>query len=241
MGVPMKVFVLHVKKGYDDRAAHMEKMLGRLGIEFEYILDWDIPDLDTAMLSRYFTGRMGECCAMSSCAFKHMEVYKRMVAEQIPYALVFEDDMFLKRNFLKVINAAFEELKRSHGTDKPFWLGTEATVMGFTPRSVRRRGQYVYPGRFLQCAGCYLINISLARAVMDNISAETTDLPFDHYLDSLRARGVFDSYWTYPVISEQGSHTGRMPSSIGNPMRGRFKWIRRRLTFLYKDILYFFR
>lgn len=241
MAFPVKVFVLHVKQGYEARAEHMEKMLGKMGVDFEYILDWDIPDLTDEIISRRFEGSMKRACPAASCASKHFEVYSRMIAEDIPYVLVLEDDMFLKKNFRKVFLAALDELKRSHGTEKPFWLGMEATCMGFTPRSIRKKGQYVYPGRFLQCTGCYLINRSLARTVMNEIAAEKTGLPFDHYADSLRARGLFDSYWTHPVIAEQGSHMGLMTSAIGNPMKGPFKLLRRRLTFFYKRILYFFR
>lgn len=241
MAFPVKVFVLHVKQGYEARAVHMEKMLGKMGIDFEYILDWDIPDIDDETLSRHFTGQMRQKPAAASCGLKHLDVYRRMLRDDIPYALVLEDDMLLKKNFRKVFLASLKELERSHGAEKPFWLGMEATCMGFTPRSIRKKGQYVYPGRFLQCAGCYLINKSLAKVVLDEISSAKTDLPIDHYIDSLRARGLFDSYWTHPVIAEQGSHMGLMPSAIGNPVQGPFKFARRSLTFFYKKILYFFR
>lgn len=32
-----KVLVLHVKKGYEERARHIEQMLHEKGIEFEYV------------------------------------------------------------------------------------------------------------------------------------------------------------------------------------------------------------
>ena len=40
-----KVLVLHVKQGYEERAKHIEKMLGELHIPFEYILDGDIKEI----------------------------------------------------------------------------------------------------------------------------------------------------------------------------------------------------
>lgn len=241
MALPVKVFVIHVKKGYEDRARHMEKMLGEMGVDFEYILDWDVPDLTDEEVAKYFVGHMGRCWPATSCGFKHLEVYQKMIRENIPYALVLEDDIFLKKNFERVFNAAFRELEASHGTEKPFWLSMEATAMGFVPRSIRRRGQHVYPGRFLQCTGCYLANISLARTILDTISAQPTDLPIDIYFDRLRAGGLFDAFWTYPVIAEQGSHMGKMTSAIGNSSNGRFAGLKRRLSFIYKEILYFFR
>ena len=49
-----KVLVLHVKQGYEERAKHIEKMLGELHIPFEYILDGDIKDITTEVLQKYF-------------------------------------------------------------------------------------------------------------------------------------------------------------------------------------------
>ena len=40
-----KVLVLHVKKGYEERARHIEQMLHEKGIEFEYVTDGDKPDI----------------------------------------------------------------------------------------------------------------------------------------------------------------------------------------------------
>ncbi len=237
----IRVFVLHVKKGYEDRAAHMERMLGDRNIPFEYVLEGDIPDLDRAWLDRWFCDMMHGFTPAASCASKHLIAYLRMVSENIPYALILEDDIFLKKRFVPVLEKAMNELSASHGVEKPFWIGFEATCMGFTPRSMRRAGRVVYPARFQQCTGAYLINLSCAREILRMAEQEKCALPFDHFTESLRKRGYFDGYWSYPIVAEQGSHMGLMHSSIGNVANGRFMNLRRRLTFAYKEALYFFR
>ncbi|WP_153881082.1 hypothetical protein [Bacteroides uniformis] len=45
-----KVLVLHVKKGYEERARHIEQMLHEKGIEFEYVTDGDKPDITADIL-----------------------------------------------------------------------------------------------------------------------------------------------------------------------------------------------
>lgn len=237
-----RVFVLHVGQGYEERAAHMEKMLAAHGMPFEYMLEGDIPDLDAELQTRLF-GRADErhADAMHSCAAKHLLVYEKIVRENIPYALIFEDDIFVTRKFDKTFESALQEMQLRHGSEEPFLVGFEATCMGFVPRSQRKKGQVAYPGRFLQCLGCYLVNQAFARKILEAMQADACHVPVDLWIDDLRSKGAFALYWSYPVVAVQGSHMGKFASSIGNPVKFPLKNLRRSLTFLYKEILYFFR
>ena len=48
------VFVLHVQNGYEERGAHIEKMMSELGIDFKYILRGDKSELTPEVMSCYF-------------------------------------------------------------------------------------------------------------------------------------------------------------------------------------------
>ena len=48
----LPIFVLHVREGYEDRAAHIDAMMARLGLSFEYMLDGDKCDLTPEVLDR---------------------------------------------------------------------------------------------------------------------------------------------------------------------------------------------
>lgn len=235
-------FVLHVKQGYEERAAHMEKMLAAHGMPFEYMLQGDIPDLDAELQTRFF-GRAaaGNADAMHSCAAKHLLVYEKIVRERVPYALIFEDDIFLTRKFDRTFEAALREMQLRHGSEEAFLVGFEATCMGFVPRSQRSKGRVAYPGRFLQCLGCYLVNQAFARMILEEVQAGECRIPIDLWINDLHAKGRFALYWSHPVVAVQGSHMGKFDSSIGNPVRFPLKNLRRSLTFLYKEILYYFR
>ena len=63
-----QIFVLHVREGYEDRAAHIDAMMKRLGLQFEYILDGDKTDLTPEILNRWFAGPMKCVQGATSCA-----------------------------------------------------------------------------------------------------------------------------------------------------------------------------
>ncbi len=76
------VFVLHVKHGYEDREEFMERELSRFGIDFEYILDGDIPDITNEIFNKYFDkAYFQRINAEVSCALKHILAYEKIVSE----------------------------------------------------------------------------------------------------------------------------------------------------------------
>ena len=103
------VFVLHVKQGYEDRARHMERTLAAHGIVFEYMLDGDMTELTPELQQRFF-GSAGTPTPHKSCAAKHLLTYEKIVRENIPYALIFEDDMFITKQFDRTFDSALREM-----------------------------------------------------------------------------------------------------------------------------------
>ncbi len=240
----IQIFVPHVKTGYEPRAEHIEDMLGRLGLPFEYILDGDIADITPQWRQKYFAEQGNLRGPIISCATKHLLIYERMVAQGIQEALVLEDDIFLKRKFLRVLEKTRDEMREKNAAGEPVWVGFEATCLKLVPRSQRERGRVVYPGKSLQCTGAYYINRAFAQRVLETAAAEKIDNAIDWYVDTLRQRGLVPAiYWSYPIVAVQGSHTGRMSSAIGNPVGERLWWVRikRPLTMCYKEVVAFFR
>ena len=82
-----KVYVLHVKKGYEDRDLHIRKMLGNMNIPFQYILDGDMTDLSIDSLSAYFRNDMLSITPATSCSMKHILAYQHMIDNHIQQAL----------------------------------------------------------------------------------------------------------------------------------------------------------
>jgi len=139
----------------------MESTIPVFVLHVEYMLDGDMTELTPELQQRFF-GSAGTPTPHKSCAAKHLLTYEKIVRENIPYALIFEDDMFITKQFDRTFDSALREMMQRHGESEPFLVGFEATCMGFVPRSQRVKGQVAYPGRFLQCLGCYLVNKAFA-------------------------------------------------------------------------------
>lgn len=106
-----KVLVLHVKKGYEERARHIEQMLHEKGIEFEYVTDGDKPDITADILDHYFADQMHQVTAATSCALKHLYAYERILQNNWNGALILEDDMIFYKHFIPIFNKCMQECK----------------------------------------------------------------------------------------------------------------------------------
>lgn len=221
-------------------------MLSQLHLEFEYILDGDMTDLTLERLDRYFTGKMHVVSPATSCGMKHFLAYERIVTDCPNGALILEDDMFLNKKFPDLLLRSILQTHEFSG-DRPVWVGYEATGLKLIPRSRREKGVNIYPANELQCTGAYYINQVCAQMLVDQTLTRKCHTAFDWYVTWLHGEVDFDLYWAHPVLAEQGTHTGRMQSAIGNAVsNGSSKtqlWVRikRPLTFRYKQLISFFR
>ena len=215
----------------------MERMLGKHGLEFEYMLENDIPDLTGDFLDAYFAGDFCKPTPVSSCASKHLRVFEKMIAENIPEALVLEDDIYLKKKFRQVLRKSRQEMAEMVQEDTPFWVGFEASCLKIVPFSRRKKGQVAYLGNMIQCMGAYYLNRAMAKLIVDTAHQEKISIPIDWYVDSIRARGTDAFYWSYPPVAEQGSHTGLMRTSLGGRQKNRLKkYISRRTTLFFREV-----
>lgn len=232
-------FVMHVKKGYEKRGEHVEKMLGRLGVPFEYILDGDIPDLTDDIINRYFTGaEMTVPTAPVSCAFKHLLACEQMLAAGLPDALMLEDDIILHSNFVPVFNLSVEQARAyAAANPRPVMVSYEDTRLRFVPRSRRKKGTVIYKGDRDRMTGAYYINAAAARLIVDYARSQKIDRPIDLFHCFLLRRGLLTYFWCQPTIATQGSHTGAFASAINlnKSMLSPLMW---RLKLLYKKMLY---
>ena len=234
-----KVFVLHVKRGYEQRAAHIEQMLGEMRIPFDYILDGDIPDLTDEVLHRFFVGQMQARTAQASCTYKHILACQAILAQNLEGALVLEDDICLnRRHFIEIFNLSVEELKAE--TNEPAMISYEDTRLRFVPRSLRQKGKVIYLGDRDRMAGAYYLNRRAAELMLSYAQSHRLDLPCDLIYCRLLREGVLRYYWCHPTVASQGSHTGKFVSSL-NFSKGVFHPLAWQLKLAYRKLLYYLR
>ena len=232
------VYVLHVKKGYEEREANIEKMLSGQNMQFEYVLDGDIPDITDEILDRYFAGSMHVVGAEASCSLKHILACQRLVDSDREGALILEDDIVLYRHFPRRLQALLDECRDRGITD--FLLSLEESNLMYVPRSRRHPGVHVYKADRDRFAGCYYITRGAAKILLDRLGRRPMDIPIDVFHSRLIAEIGFPYYWAHPALATQGSHNGYFSSSISDKrassrLRLRMAWHIKRL---YKQMLY---
>lgn len=236
-----KVYVLHVKKGYEDRDLHIRKMLGNMNIPFQYILDGDMTDLSIDSLSAYFRNDMLSITPATSCSMKHILAYQHMIDNHIQQALILEDDILLARDFIRKFNQSMHEKEViNKGGQMPITISYEDTRLRFIPRSQRIKGKCLYPGKCDRMTGAYYLNLEAACVIMDFAKKYQMDLPIDLTHNQLLKEKRLNYYWMQPTIATQGSHVGKFCSAI-NFQKSFITPTLWKIQRLYKKVLYFIR
>ncbi|WP_367987866.1 glycosyltransferase family 25 protein [Vibrio sp. NTOU-M3] len=203
------VFVIHVSEGYDDRRKHIDKHLPESGLtNFEYMLDGDIKDLTEDVLGTLFKGS-DQSPAEQSCFYKHYLVYKAIVEQEIPYALILEDDAYLVKDFnLKMANIVNELADKSN-----YLVNIENAYLS-VPFKYRKPNQYTYLANYTKMTGGYIIDYTAAKKIYNYLNLNPIHLPIDVYQSEMRDKIGFNIYWSHPSLVQQGSKNGTFASTI---------------------------
>lgn len=211
-----KVFVVHVKHGYEARRKSIELQLSRLGIPFEFMLDGDIEDVTQERIDEWFSSAMMKCPnAVMSCACKHLLIYRQMQLQGLKSALILEDDIFLSVDFIDRFNQAIEESNsREDVNPSRAWISFENSTLRFPPRTLLSPSKQLYRAYKPRCTGAYSIGSEVARTLMQIASSEKMANAIDCFVTEVLTRtpAPFELYWCHPTIAEQGSMNGAFDS-----------------------------
>ena len=234
-----KVYVLHVKKGYDKRLVSIKKQFSYCNIDFELITDGDMEDISQERLDRYFLGKMHTVMPGSSCALKHFLVYENMLKNKISNALIFEDDIILARSFNQVFNQTINEANlRSDINEKLLFVSYENSTFKYIEKSKRVPGQLLYQGTTTRCTGAYLITDKIASVFLNKVGTDKCDSPIDWFHNKVLEEQKIPIYWCHPPLAEQGSHNGLFRSGIDQKKSGHFRKLTWNVVKLYKSLIH---
>ena len=206
-------YVLHVKRGYEDREASIIHQFKRLGLEFEWVLEHDKDELDPAVLDVYGYWQTDMPPEAISCSLKHIAAWERIAAGQAAGGLVLEDDVLIDvQHFETVVHDCLAELQRD-------WLGRGCICFGdggalYVPWTKIKKGRRLYRAEFARMGDSYWIDRQTAVMRLDWLRQNGFTKPADHLIDTIdRALGL-PILWSVPTVVSQGSHTGLFRSSI---------------------------
>lgn len=227
-----KIYIIHYTP-LKDRKKFMDKQLEKYGIEAEYILEKDrevlteeelkIFDLKRAANGTYPLN-MAEC----SVALKHIETYRKIIAEGVEHALILEDDAF-------ILCDDFEEKLTEYYYQLPddwdmFFVGCgwnlhvpkfELEKTGYN-RNVFLKGNkgtgkpeseatgWPICGGATRCLDSYMITNKCAEKLVNIIdkyykTRGKIARPFDIWLNQTIEIQNYNVYWGEPNLVRQGS------------------------------------
>ncbi len=203
------VFVIHAKT-LVARRAHMESQLSRLGLAFEFVLDYDIGDIPADLRARLI--RTTELSpAQESCALKHWRAHVLAAERGLSRVLVLEDDVILAPDFMDIIGKALKEEMQLEPTHVTF-LGCGGHY--YVPAERLRAGQFLYPVNQGKFADSYIVDQAAVQKRLQWIEANGIQRPIDHQFEAIDRELATPIYWLEPPIVEQGSHNGQFSSAL---------------------------
>jgi glycosyl transferase family 25 len=201
------VFVLSVKT-FADRIAHVTRELGRFGIPFELVFDFDAAELDEPTILRHFDGPSPMKKQMS-LTLKHLQAWRLACARGARRIMVFEDDVVLHPQFHARLAAAM----RAADALPPGWLiflgGADAKV----PDAF-----FLHPGPLVPLASTtaegYVTDLEACRRRVAWCEANKIRHPADQLITHIDRAEQVAQYWPPEPLVEQGSVIGLFDSVL---------------------------
>lgn len=204
------IFVINVRS-FVDRRRRIEEQLDPLGLRYEFVHDYDIPDLSDETVRRYFREGAALSPAQQSCAMKHFHAYRLLVQRGWRRALILEDDAILSHEFLQGLRAAITE---AASLQEPLVLFVGSGGNLYTPRSIRVPGKRLYRAAKGRLAEAYIIGREAATIRMQWIERHGIVLPADNLFDRIDREMGIALYWLEEPVVEQGSKNGTFRSAL---------------------------
>lgn len=201
----------------------MENQLASLGMEAEFIFDWDADELTDEIVEHYFQTINILSPAQKSCALKHILALEKIASSQRQFNLVLEDDAVFLKAFPLGLQRALAESVQIPGA-KVVFIGSGSGRSFITPKSQRKQGQYLYPGNRGRYTDSYIIDSGTAQKRLAWIKANKIYYPIDDQFDKIDLELGIKILWLEDPVVEQGSKTGMFDSAIESPPTA---WLKR--------------
>lgn len=210
--------------------------MSKITFSTKFITDGDKKDIDGTILNKYFTGELMPLNNATSCTYKHFLAYKNMFEEDVDFAIVLEDDIFLKTNFENNIIKIIDEVKSRDFSN--FLISLEYSNLEFVKNSEMDKDKTLYRKYKGRLAGAYLLDKFAAQNMLNELEVNKCHLPIDSFHTILVRKDAINIYWSKYNLARQGSLDGSIPSIIDNKSVGLFRNISFNLQYIYKRILY---
>jgi glycosyl transferase family 25 len=207
------VFILSVRT-FEDRIKHVKQQMALHQIPYQFIFDFDIPELNSEILLNTFETLNVLDRPQQSLVLKHIHAWRLCVEHNFKNILVFEDDVILKPNFVSRLNDAVNDLERKQNPYLLYLGGADTKV----PDSFLLSEEDIVE-QPIATAEAYVTNFQACTKRIDWLNKNKVKLPADFLLRTIDPQCNIKQYWLRQHIAEQGSVTGVFESSLDKQRR----------------------
>jgi len=202
------VFILSVRT-FEDRINHVKKQMALHDLSYQFIFEFDIPELNSELLLNTFETENVLDRPQQSLMLKHIHAWRLCVENNYKNILVFEDDVILKQDFVSRLNDALLALEKKHDSYLLFLGGADTKV----PDSFFLSNEEIVE-QPIATSEAYVTNFMASKSRIEWLSNNKVKLPSDFLLRTIDPLCGITQYWIKEHIAEQGSVTGIFESSL---------------------------
>ena len=202
-----KVYVLSVKS-FKDRIRHVKEEMAKHNIKFEFVFDYDIPELTPNLLKKHFAPS-SLSPAQKSLVLKHTQAWRDALKHHHKHILIFEDDVILDKNFHKKLEVIIHAMKVLPKDFLIFLGGADAKVPNHFFLS-----QSPLVELPLATAEGYIVDLPSIKKRIQWLKTHKINLPADHLIVKIDQENKTQHYWSKEPLVEQGSVTGKFLTKL---------------------------
>ena len=202
------VFVLSVRT-FEDRIKHVKQQMALHQIPYQFIFEFDIPELNTELLLNTFETENVLDRPQQSLVLKHIHAWRLCVENNFINILVFEDDVILKPDFVSRLNTAVHELEKKQNPYLLYLGGADTKV----PDAFLLSNEDIIE-QPIATSEAYVTNFMASKRRIEWLNTHKVKLPSDFLLRTMDPLRGISQYWLKEHIVEQGSVTGIFESSL---------------------------
>lgn len=164
------IFVINLAR-HNERRAFIKMQLEAVGLDFEFIDAFDGQLLTSEYLEKNYDSSLAKTTAGREltpgeigCALSHLSVYRKIIADELPFAVILEDDALIGIQFPDVCKRVLEMINP---------LENEAVLFVHTQKYSNWSGQKIdkthklFPAVNAYCAHGYLITQAAAKKLLE--------------------------------------------------------------------------
>jgi len=202
----MKIFIVHYDK-LVERKEIIIKQLSKYNFDYEFISNKGKNKLTIDDKKKFRNIHDGEI----SVTLHHIECFKKIVENNLEFALILEDDIFLSQNFGEALDFYMKQLPRNWDM---LFVGDGCGM--HVDKNLLENEKYIYKSTKTRCLDSYLITNKCCKIILEKLRLPNYTIlcPVDHWLNCVINNNGFNVYWAEPTIVTQGSEKGIYKSSL---------------------------